>query len=501
MHSVHRIIRAAWVGCTPVLLTRRCFSTAAPSAIPATVRVNGTEYRVPPPHSRTVAILIDGGSQEYLAAASSAGATPFLDSLLARGPGLGTGSPSRGIHALVSGQIPTLTNPNNVAIVCGAPASVTGISGNYFLDETVNPPVERLMNSDAFLRAKTIFSALQKEAQTKVTILTAKDKLLSLLGSGLDHSSPLSCAFSIEKLGSATVPVGAKGLDVKELTKAFYEYFESQPELLQALSPEQQQCIRSRTVPNIYNPHISLYLMELGLGLFKQSLKNPAAASKSEVFYLSTTDYVQHKYLPTDAEALRFYRYVDNILRQFDEHGAVLAFTADHGMNSKVGWDGKPKVVYIQTELEKSGFADSRVILPITDPYVKHHSSLGGYATVYFEDKDPARVLRAMQALRKVPGIYTVLNREEACKSFELPPDRVGDIVLLGDVSTVLGKRAEDHDLTAVPHLRSHGGMDEATVPMVLNRRLEVEYERRMTRGKVRNWHLFEMLLNGVKHD
>lgn len=138
------------------------------------VEVNGIKYNVPAPGTPLVALLIDGGSQEYLTAASRAGVTPFLDSLLARGPGLGQGTPSPGIHALVSGQVPTLTNPNNVAIVCGASAKVTGICGNYFLDETSEPPVERLMNSSEYLRVPTIFAKMQKEAGLEVTIVRNK---------------------------------------------------------------------------------------------------------------------------------------------------------------------------------------------------------------------------------------------------------------------------------------------------------------------------------------
>lgn len=331
--------------------------------------------------------------------------------------------------------------------------------------------------------------------------LTAKDKLLSLLGSGLDHSSPRTMAFSIEKLLAQSSRVGLDSAKLAALSRDFYAYFESQPDLLAALTPEQKRCIAQREVPDIYNPHISLYLLQLGLGLFRAGLAAPDASAQRSIFYLSTTDYVQHKYLPTDPEAMRFYAYIDSILRQFDEGGATLAFTADHGMNSKVGFNGEPKVVFVASELARGGFDNARVILPITDPYVKHHSSLGGYATVYLADKSPESVLAAMRHLRTVPGIYTVLDRSEACRTFELPSDRVGDIVLLGDKDTVLGKTPADHDLTAVPHLRSHGGADEATVPMVINTRLARDYEQRLHTGKARNWHLLDVLCNGPKQE
>lgn len=376
--------------------------------------------------------------------------------------------------------------------------------------------------------------------------MTAKDKLLSLLSAGLDKSSPLTLAFSIEKLGAAAAAEASgkavastnaadlspqermlqhRGVSLRQLSEPFYAYFESRPELLASCTEAQRRCIADRQVPDIYNPHISLYLLELGLQLLKADLARDqaraaadqaaaAAASSSgavtaaaaaaasvvppRMYYLSTTDYVQHKFLPNDVEAVRFYAYIDSVLRRLDETGAVVAATADHGMNSKVGFDGQPRVVFLQSELDRAGIAN-RVVLPITDPYVKHHSSLGGYATIYLADKDPAAVMRAMLLLRKVPGIYTVLNRAEAAKAFELPADRLGDVVVLGDQSTVLGKRPDDHDLQQVPHLRSHGSMDEATVPMIINRRLKPAYSKRMTTGKTRNWHLLDMMFNGVQ--
>jgi phosphonoacetate hydrolase len=545
MLVIQRFARSAstgrWGNGAPLSMAR-CFATAAASSGQSSVTVNGVSYRLPQPRP-LVAVLIDGGSQDYLAAASAAGATPFLDGLLRPAPGANnlfrSAGSARGTHALVSGQVPTLTNPNNVAIVCGAPASVTGISGNYFLDESVDPPKETLMNSAAFLRAPTVFAQMQQQAGMHVTILTAKDKLLALLGAGLEHSndSARTLAFSIEKLGAAaaaeaqgaatatnvSTPAGAltpqqrmqlhRGVSLRELTAPFYEYFESRPELLATCSPAQRKCIADRAVPDIYNPHISLYLLELGLQLLRADLAREQSAScsaqnnkkdslpPSRLYYLSTTDFVQHKYMPSDHEAVEFYRYIDSVLGRLDALGAVVGVTADHGMGSKVGFDGRPKVVFLAEELAKHGVKNPRIVLPITDPYVRHHSSLGGYATVYLEDKRDEEVQRAMKLLRATPGIYTVLNRAEAAKAFELPSDRLGDIVVLADGHSVLGKGKEDHDLDQVPHLRTHGGLDEATVPMLINRRLDQQYSKRMTTGKARNWHLLDIMLNGVEHD
>jgi hypothetical protein len=50
---------------------------------------------------------------------------------------------------------------------------------------------------------------------------------------------------------------------------------------------------------------------------------------------------------------------------------------------------------------------------------------------VYLSEADKPRIQAAMAMLRAIPGMYSVLNREEACKAFELPPDRTADIVCL----------------------------------------------------------------------
>jgi phosphonoacetate hydrolase len=52
-----------------------------------------------------------------------------------------------------------------------------------------------------------------------------------------------------------------------------------------------------------------------------------------------------------------------------------------------------------------------------------------------------------------------------------LPPDRVGDLVIVSERLTVLGSSAAKHDLSGldVP-LRSHGGVSEQRVPLIANR-------------------------------
>jgi phosphonoacetate hydrolase len=209
------------------------------------------------------------------------------------------------------------------------------------------------------------------------------------------------------------------------------------------------------------------------------------------VLYLSTTDYVQHKHAPGDPDANRFYAMFDRYLAELDAAGALVAVTADHGMNAKVRLDASPNVIYLQDAIDAwLGTGRSRVILPITDPYVVHHGALGSFATVYL----PAEAIGDVRArLLATPGIEVVLTREEAADRFELPADRIGDLIVVSERSVVLGSSVSRHDLSQLElPLRSHGGISEQRVPLVLNRHIDgLDAGRRW-----RNFDAFDLALN-----
>jgi phosphonoacetate hydrolase len=161
-------------------------------------------------------------------------------------------------------------------------------------------------------------------------------------------------------------------------------------------------------------------------------------------------------------------------------------------MNAKVAMDGTPDVIYLQDWFDNwLGKALARVILPITDPYVVHHGALGSFATVYLPDG--ADVDAACKRLAALKGMELVLPRAAAAERFELPADRIGDLVAVSERFTVIGTSAARHDLTAleVP-LRSHGGISEQRVPLILNRALPgLDHQRRF-----RNFDAFDLALN-----
>ena len=206
----------------------------------------------------------------------------------------------------------------------------------------------------------------------------------------------------------------------------------------------------------------------------------------------STTDYIQHKFAPGTEGANRFYAMMDRYLAKMDAMGAVIALTADHGMNAKTKMDGTPDVIYLQDWCDAQlGPARARVILPITDPYVVHHGALGSFATIYLPAHVQARTV--VEQLQRHRGMECVLTREEAAQKFELPADRIGDVVCVSERSTVIGTSASRHDLSGLDApLRSHGGISEQRVPLVLNRKLPgLDPNRRL-----RNFDAFDLALN-----
>jgi phosphonoacetate hydrolase len=169
-------------------------------------------------------------------------------------------------------------------------------------------------------------------------------------------------------------------------------------------------------------------------------------------------------------------------------------------MNDKSNADQSPKVVWLQDILDKEFGKDAAtVICPITDYFVAHHGSFGGFVRVYCNGKvTPQDVMRVASAL---PGIETVCDKETAARIFDLPIDREGDVVVISDADHCIGMTPDKHDMTGLAghRLRTHGGLSEAKVPFVINRPLYESYAARAQRGGLRNFHIFDFAINGAE--
>jgi phosphonoacetate hydrolase len=400
------------------------------------IEVNGRRYRMPA--QPVVVVCVDGCEPDYLAQAVASGAMPYLKRVLAEGAAV-----------IADCVVPTFTNPNNLSIVTGAPPSVHGICGNYLWDPETGTEV--MMNDPKWLRAPTILATLA-EAGASVAVITAKDKLRKLLGKGMR-----GICFSSEKADATTL--AEHGI-------------ESVMELV------------GKPLPSVYSADLSEFVFAAGVRIMQ--------TRRPDVMYLSTTDYIQHKHAPGTPSANDFYQMMDGYLAELDALGCIIALTADHGMNAKTLMDASPNVIYLQDVLDGwLGSDQSRVILPITDPYVVHHGALGSYATVHLSSSaDLPAIIARIAALQ---GIEAVLTKAEAALRFELPPDRIGDLVIVSERSVVIGTARARHDLSALDApLRSHGGVSEQRVPLIMNRPMpNLDPQRRW-----RNFDAFDWVLN-----
>jgi len=387
------------------------------------VVANDRTYAVP--KTCAIAICLDGCEPEYLEVAIAEGLMPNLKKMR-----------ETGTDRLAHSVIPSFTNPNNMSIATGRPPAVHGICGNFLYDPDTGEEV--MMNDVRFLRAPTLFSKYY-EAGARVAVVTAKDKLRALLGAGLSFDEDRAIAFSTEK--SDTTTKAEHGIDNASEWMGL-------------------------PVPAVYSSELSEFVFAAGVKLLKEW--------KPDVMYLSTTDYIQHKFAPNEKGAKDFYEMFDRYLGELDALGAAIVVTADHGMKPKHDANGDPAVIYVQDVLDDwLGTAAARVILPITDPYVVHHGALGGFATAYLpEGADRADIIARLATL---PEMLEVVDKETAIARFDLPGDRIGDIVMISTENMTIGTSADRHDLAALKEpLRSHGGLTEQEVPFIVNRRVDL---------------------------
>ena len=413
------------------------------NAVSGEIDVNGRRYRLP--KQPTVVVCIDGSEPGYIEAAVEAGRAPWFAKVLKEGTSL-----------VGDCVVPSFTNPNNLSIVTGQPPAVHGICGNYFLDPDTGKEV--MMNDPKFLRVETLFPAFQR-AGCRIAVVTAKDKLRGLLGKGLELGAGKACAFSSEKSDQATL--AENGI-------------------------EKVNALVGMAVPDVYSAQLSEFVFAAGVRIMERD--------RPQIMYLSTTDYIQHKHAPGTKVANDFYAMMDGYLAKLDALGCTIVVTADHGMNAKFGADGQPDVMYLQDLFDKwLGEGKGRVILPITDPYVVHHGALGSFAAVYL----PAGVSPTEMAarLKSLPGIEAALTKEEAASRFELPADRLGDLIVVSTRHKVLGTSASRHDLSGLTEpLRSHGGVSEQKVPLICNAKLAADNASH----RWRNFDAFDLALNLV---
>ncbi|CZR68274.1 related to Phosphonoacetate hydrolase [Phialocephala subalpina] len=405
------------------------------------VELHSRKYKLP--KKPTVVVCVDGFDPEYLEEGIKDGVIPNMARFK-----------EHGFHKTAKSCMPSFTNPNNVSIITGMPPSVHGIAGNYYLDPETKE--EHMIVDDTLLRGTTILALLAKRG-VRVAAITAKDKLRRILAHDLEGS----ICFSSEKAGSTN---------------------------LKENGIENVEAWIGRPAPLQYSGDLSLYVLDAGVKLLEER--------RADVMYLTLSDFIQHKYAPGSKEANELMADLDSRIGRLAELGALVAVTGDHGMSDKCKPDGTPNIIFLEDELSSRwGAASARVICPISDPFVRHHGALGSFVRVYVDRKENVKPM--LEFCKSLPGVEEALSGEDGARVFEQPLDREGDIVVVSGKNVVVGSRKDEHDLSNLNghRLRSHGGLSEQEIPLLMSQAAIPTFSE--GRKSWKNFDVFDLVLNG----
>lgn len=315
-----------------------------------------------------------------------------------------------GIYNVVPSLMPAVTNVNNISIATGDLPLKNGITGNVFLNPQTGK--EEYIEDPKLILTPTIFERARK-ASVKSAIFSCKKKTVDLMGEKADISLCPECE------GAANT------------------------EWAQQFGPP----------PNVYSKEVSYWILKSAIFTIKN---NPALG----LIYIHTTDYPMHMWPPQSDDSKDFLHHLDEYLGELQQAApdAAILITADHGLNKKeLCWDLDKACLNRKVPIRIA-------VSPEKDKYVKHHRGMGGSAYIYLNDKgDLEKVKKTILSLK---GIDAVLTRDEAVSKFGLMPERIGDLMVLGDKNTVFGSLENAESEKLDEHYRSHGSSYEAHVPI-----------------------------------
>ncbi len=337
-----------------------------------------------------------------------------------------------GLCREVRAMFPSVTNVNNVSICCGAWPAEHGIIGNSYYDPAEHGAV--YMNSADLVRCPTLFQRAAGKG-VKSALLTSKRKTIELLSRDTEVAIAAECPTAewIETLGQPA---------------------------------------------DIYSREINYWLWEAAIHLLQQR-------PDIQVLYVHTTDYPMHMWAPEATESQEHLTRLDELIGRACDVApdAALYLTADHSMNRKTrAWD-------LTRALAERGTPIKFALSPERDYYIKHHRNLAGCSYLWLNTPDDAVPVR--KSLAELAGVEEILSRDEAVDRFHLPHERVGDLVVLADRTTMFGDLDNSFEELSSTY-RNHGSLYEFRVPLmicnhqgVLPEAEEFRYNKDLTR------HLF----------
>ena len=367
------------------------------------ITCNNISYALPlPPNPPAIGVCLDGTSPSHLTGLKM--------------PHFWSGS-YREAHAF----LPTVTNTNNVSIITGVDPSIHGVVANTILEaEGKNKDgtlIETPLVKENIVKCETILSCASQKG-SPVLVVTAKKKLVDLLGKGV-HANSLVIA--VEELGEPDSP-SREALRKKELESVL---------------------IRAGEVPHIYTPEASVYCLRIAFEILELGKH---VGFEPHLVYISTTDYVQHLYSPESDISRTYYEAIDQELGRLKSRGRV-GVTADHGMNLKTN-------LHLIEDILSDHNLSSQVGIAIKDAHMIHHLGFGSYVTVHANPRD----------LPKIGDILTLLPGVTRCQ--KVAPDV---LEVWGDKTTAFGSTRTFHYPSQdcrEREIRTHGGEAEMVIPL-----------------------------------
>lgn len=315
-----------------------------------------------------------------------------------------------GIFKIVPSIMPAVTNVNNVAIATGELPNKHGITGNVWYNPKTKE--EEFIEDPDLITAPTIFDRA-KTLGIKSALFSVKKKTVDIMAINTNVSLCPEC----------------DGAEESEWAKKF--------------GPP----------PGVYTKEVSYWIMESALHTMNN---NPDLG----LIYIHTTDYPMHTWAPKDPNSKEFLHKIDEYIGKLHDAApdAAILVTADHGLNHKdFCWDLEKACAKRKTPIRIA-------ISPEKDRYFKHHRGMGGSAYVYLKKtKDLEKVKKTLLSL---DGVEAVLTKQEAIEKYGLLPDRVGDLMVLGNKLTVFGQLADVESEKLPANYRSHGSTYECIVPL-----------------------------------
>lgn len=314
-----------------------------------------------------------------------------------------------GIYKVVPSIMPAVTNVNNMSIATGTWPAENGITGNVYFDEKQQKEV--YIEDPSILLKPSLFQKARAKG-IKTALVSVKKKTIDVLGKYADYTLCPEC-----------LPAQVKWID---------------PEI---------------KLSGVYTREVSYQIMEAANTLLKKD-------TSVRLMYLHTTDYPMHMWPPESDSVKLFLSKIDHYIEVLHHTApdAAILITADHDLNHKSqAWD-------LEKALAEQHLQVKIVISPEKDRYMAHHRGLGGAAYVYLNSS--ADINKVRGHLLKIKGVDGVLTRAEAAQKYHLMPNRIGDLMVLGDKETVFGYLESGAYEKLPDNYRSHGSAYEARVPL-----------------------------------